>query len=174
MMWLRFEKRCMFIINERSPLYNMGIPDVLGVTRSRETTEVEIKRSMSDFRANANKRCVVNRHLFLDRWPKQFYFAMPEKLASRVQFDIPEWAGLLSVRGTNQVEVLLKAPINRQAKKLTIKQCAHFAELMANQIIAQQQSLECKRESMIDPSHLDEIHAKYYGERQNGFSNYQI
>lgn len=140
MRWLRYEKKCSFILEQRSPLYNGGIPDVIGVTRAREVTEIEVKRSVSDFRANANKPCIRNREFFLEKWPKQFYFAIPKTLQPKIEPLVPEWAGLLLVDGY-VVTVAKVAPVNRAAKKLTIKQCVKLAELMSNQISAQATAL---------------------------------
>lgn len=176
MKWLRFEKRCLFVINERSPLYTGGNPDVLGVSRARESTEVEIKRSMADFRRNKEKNCIKLRDTWISRWPKQFYFAVPENLSEKVLAELPEWAGLLSV--DHAVTCVKRAPANKAAKKLTIKQCAHFAELMANQIMAQAQSIEGFQDRFFCDSNMDELYKNGWwtksGERVTSYTNFQI
>lgn len=48
--WLRFEKRCMAVLFERTPrAWSCGLPDALGITCSRHMIEIEIKRTLSDF-----------------------------------------------------------------------------------------------------------------------------
>lgn len=172
MRWLRYEKRCSFILEQRSPLYNGGIPDVIGVTKSREVTEIEVKRSVSDFKANANKRCIQIREHYLDRWPKQYYFAIPIHLQAKIEPIVPEWAGLLVVDG-HIVTVAKVAPINKAAKKLSIKQCVKVAELMSNQIAAQATMLINRGYCDFCPNHIDDF---YYDSPcwYPGYTNYQI
>lgn len=172
MRWLRFEKKCMFVLNERTPQWGVGLPDVLGVTRAREVTEIEVKRSMSDFRANAKKYCIINREHFLERWPKQYYFAVPPKMKDKVLAELPEWAGLLVVEHFN-VTAAKVAPINKSARKLTVKQCCRLAECMANQIAAQATMLVgIEHRERVCPCYADEI---YHGSSWNpDYTNYQI
>ena len=169
MRWLRYEKRCLFIVNERSPLYNGGQPDVLGVTHSRYAIEIEVKRSVSDFRANAKKRCVITRDTLIHRWPKKYYFAAPPHVVKKIQFEIPEWAGLLEVdRGV--VKVVIESPMNSKSKRLSVKQCVKLAECMANQIAAD--AVGAIGDSC--PCRMDDFHSVSWNGRKKDYTNYQI
>lgn len=142
--WLQFYKRCPIVIQERTPMFNVGRPDVLGVTKARFLIEIEVKRSLSDFRANRNKGHVANRHLNLHRWPKQFYFLVPQELSERVLPEIPEWAGLAIDKGCG-FEVLKTSPTNKDAKKLSVRGCVELAHLMGNEIVSLREQLQSFR-----------------------------
>lgn len=132
--WLRFRKNCFLVLTERSPMRHGGIPDVLGITKARYCIEVECKRTMSDFRANANKHCVRNRDVWIDRWPKQFFFCVPESMLTRALEELPEYAGLLSLRDGWRLNVEKEAPVNYKSKRLDLKQCLHAVQLLTNQL----------------------------------------
>ena len=97
MHWLRYQKGCALITLERQPRFMAWArPDVLGLTTKRELVEVEIKRTLSDFKANAKKRHVRYRDNFITQWPHWFYFLVPKALAPEVADLRPTWAGLLT------------------------------------------------------------------------------
>lgn len=81
MRWLRWEKRCIIVLTERSPrAQSCGEPDVLGITKDRYMYEIEVKRTISDFRADSDK---PSRKFRDDGWrapklPKQFYYLVRE------------------------------------------------------------------------------------------------
>jgi hypothetical protein len=54
--WLRYERRCLLACLGRNPLPEMCIPDILDLTPDRRLIEIEIKRTMADFRQNGDKR----------------------------------------------------------------------------------------------------------------------
>lgn len=138
--WLRYEKRCTLVVFERSPLYNGAKPDVFGVLPSRLTVEIEIKRTLSDFKANSEKRCVRNREFYLECWPSYFYFLIPKKLTEKVVPLLPEWSGLMWWEYCTTT-VVRKAPRNLQAKRLTIKQMIRMVELQSNMLVAQARAI---------------------------------
>ena len=141
--WLRFERRCKIVLCERTPReWRCGRPDVLGITKDRYTIEVEIKRSVSDFRANARKRISEQywRDTHAKALPKQFYFAMPSELAAKVLSEVPTWAGMLTNGGRGIIS-LKPAEINRQSVRLSIKEMCHVAYLQSNQVYSQMQAL---------------------------------
>ena len=142
MHWLAYEKKCHAVIRERSPRYGIGSPDILGITKLRFLTEVEIKRSVSDFKINAEKRHIINRHLFLDLCPRQFYFLVPESIMAKVSPLVPEWAGFAYARDDRFFHVLKNAPVNLQSKRLSVKECIALVRCMSNQIIAQAKLLD--------------------------------
>lgn len=136
MRWLWLEKNCHYIVQERSPRWGHGEPDVLGVTKDRYLIEIEIKRSVSDFHADAQKRHRINRDFYLEKQPKQTYYLMPETIAIKVYNRIPEWAGLMSVPHENTVNILKIAPTNKASTKLTLKECVKMTRAMTNHMMA--------------------------------------
>lgn len=132
--WLRFKRSCPIVLTERSPLHNGGQPDVLGITQARYCIEVECKRSMSDFRANAQKFCVKKRDDWISRWPKEFYFCVPDSMADRAEAELPDYAGLLTVHPQCRLVVRRKAPVNYESARLTLKQYCHVVKLLTNEL----------------------------------------
>lgn len=129
--WLLYKGGCHYAVCERSPRPITGEPDVLGVKAGRRMVEIEIKRSVSDFRANAKKRHVVNRDIYIDRWPYQFYFLVPLALKNKVLPILPSWAGLMTDESF-YVQIEKVAPINKLSKRLTVKECLRLARNLAN------------------------------------------
>lgn len=148
-LWLKYEKRCPLVLLERSPrAYFTGQPDVMGITESRYLLEIEIKRTMSDFRANAKKPHVRNRMdgipNFVEKAPKQFWFMMPPDLAEKAKPHIPDYAGLMTVKDPTpdnghftpmRVVVLKKSPVNDLSEKLSLKDCVRLIRNVGNQMI---------------------------------------
>ena len=145
--WMRFEKDCRIAMFERSPRCSTsGEPDVIGVTQGRYLYEIEIKRSLSDFRANRRKPFHKIRDLGVEGpnpYPKMFWFLVPNELVEKVKPEVPKWAGLL--RGpTNDnyyISSVIKAPVNSDSRRLTTKECVRLAHCMANQIFSFSRSL---------------------------------
>lgn len=134
MRWLWIEQKCLVVLEERTPKYGMGQPDVIGVTPGRYLTEIEIKRSVADFRADAKKPHRINRSSFglvLSNHPRLFYYLMPADLGKRLLPEIPVWAGLMVVHDAYyNMEILKLSPINKESAKLTVKQCARLSRQM--------------------------------------------
>lgn len=134
--WLRYEQRCFLVATERRPFgeWHHGRPDVIGVNIKRLMTEIEIKISVADFRANQKKRCVKNRALFLESAPRQFYFLVPPELVEKVQPELPDYAGLMTIGqrgfsdGCKDVQVIKPAPVNKASRKLTVRQIYDMAK----------------------------------------------
>lgn len=128
--WLRYQHRCFLVATERHPLgdWNHGRPDALGADGKRFITEVEIKITVSDFRANAKKRHIKNRNWNSSGAPRQFYFMVPPLLVEKVRPELPEYAGLMTIEehgfmpGVKEVRVIRSAPVNRSASPLTVRQ----------------------------------------------------
>jgi hypothetical protein len=132
--WLRWHRRCLAVLHERTPRQVAGQPDCLGITRSRYTIEVEIKRSLSDFHADKNKRSRRYRER-LSQYPKEFWYLVPSKLSEQVKSVLPEWAGLamMNEHSLRFVEVI-PSPINRESQKLTVKECVNVFHKISNQL----------------------------------------
>jgi hypothetical protein len=129
--WLLYTKRCEVALCERSPrIWTCGQPDALGITQSRYTVEIEIKRSLSDFRADFQKRHRQNRELHLDKQPRQFYYLTPAELRQKIEPIIPDWAGYMI--GSHCIEVIKEAPVNRKSARLSVRECLRVPRLINN------------------------------------------
>jgi hypothetical protein len=135
MRWLWLEKNCHYVLEQRSPRYHLGSPDVLGVTKDRYLIEIEIKRSISDFRADNKKRCRSNRDLFIDHMAKQFYYLVPPNLVEKVKPILPLWAGLMTINEAGYVYAEISAMVNKDSKRLSIKECVKLARCMTNHMM---------------------------------------
>lgn len=148
MVWLRCEKRCQIVLQERSPRsWSCGQPDVLGVSPSRYMIEVEIKRSVSDFRADAKKTSRINRPHHPQKYPKLFYYFAPCDVAAKILPILPDWAGLMDVcaDGIRQPRVIKKAPPNPLSEKLTIKEYFRLQSMLTNHLLASETSRDYER-----------------------------
>lgn len=144
MRWLRYERRCVMLLNERHPRWSQYAmvtrPDCIGVTDKRQVIEVEVKRTVQDFLANRDKKAMRWGLQFSKAFPYQFYFAVPWKLVSQVEPFVPEWAGLMHAPNAQQVPeivIVKRAPVNKAAVKMTLRDCVHASAMMTNQIVAQ-------------------------------------
>lgn len=135
--WLRFEKRCPVALFERSPRPFHGRPDVLGITKDRYLVEIEIKRSISDFKANERKDHVLTRECHVAKWPLFFWFLVPSDIADKAMGLLPEYAGLLRAPRADecqQISCIVKAPKNNASERLTTREMMELGHCMANQI----------------------------------------
>lgn len=136
--WLLYEKRCEIALRERSPRqWQCGEPDVMGITKSRHMIEVEVKRSVSDFKRDFTKRSREDKYREFWRFklPRNFYYLVPAHLVFKIEPMVPKWAGLL--RGPTSEEpqglfVVKKAPVNTDSERLTVKECCRLVRMMAN------------------------------------------
>lgn len=183
--WLKWDKDCSIVMTERSPRTMAGQPDVFGVTKARYTLEIEVKRSVSDFRANAKKYHIVNRcstdpevaARFAARAPKQFWFMVPPNLVSKAELELPEYAGLLTLNGV-EVSVIKRAPSNNASERLSLKECARLMQCAGNMIIALMASSRSQRGTWGTDSHaMDGFYASdlpKYSKTQTQYLNFQI
>lgn len=138
--WLKYRKRCPIVMLERGLSY-WSRPDVLGITSARYLVEIEIKRSMSDFRANSNKRHVVSRNETLSQWPKYYYFLVPSAMSEKVKAELPTWAGLM-VGEMPWLSVVVKAPPNHDAKRVSFKRIIRLVELQSNNLVSMKDHID--------------------------------
>lgn len=145
--YLRFERSCKVAIRERSPRQFMcGQPDVLGITGNRHQYEIEIKRTLSDFRADNNK---LFRHREKDapRHPRKFWYLVPVSLVQKVASILPSWAGLLTPAKDQHynyglLSEVIASPVNNAATPLTAKESMRLFFMMANYNLSLEQSNE--------------------------------
>jgi hypothetical protein len=153
--WLLYGNRFWLACRERVPRYGLGQPDVIGVRNNRNFTEIEIKRSVSDFRANAKKCHVINRDLNLHRWPRQFYYCVPSNLIDKITPMLPDWAGLLS-DSELWLKVEKEAPINKASQRVSVKECIKLARCMANYCAACERKIDTLTQRFKDGQWQDE------------------
>lgn len=139
--WLRFVKRLPLVLFERTPRRLLSSrPDVVGVTQARYLTEVEVKRTLADFRANQRKRYIQQRELWLKHWPRAFYYAVPSHLVAKVLPELPSYAGLLSWNEDKPrfeyIGVEREAEVNRLSHRLTVREATQLVHLQSNQLWA--------------------------------------
>lgn len=113
---------------------NMHEVDLLIISKSGYATEVEIKISKSDLKADLDKR-----HKHYDERIKYLYFALPSKLREAALEFVPERAGIILLNNTDtthsplSVEIIRK-PVMQKARKLTEKEMYKAARLGALRI----------------------------------------
>lgn len=154
MRWLWLEKMCHYILEQRTPRPCGGIPDVIGITKTRFLIEIEIKRSVADFRADKKKSGVRCREtadrFYADQFPKYFYYFMPKKIADKVMDEIPVWAGLIVVdENDHRPTVVKKAPSNKESKRITLKECVRAVRLMCNHMMTTEIYLETHKNRFV-------------------------
>lgn len=148
--WLRYDRQCVVVAIERT--FGGCQADVVGVSPKRHVTEIEIKRTMADFRANEEKHGIKLRkndallgQTFGDRepwWtvPHQFYFLVEPAMVEKCKAELPPGCGLLSPQvvgesdikplypGVPRIVVRVVAPVDSRARKLTVRKCVQMAK----------------------------------------------
>lgn len=132
--WLRYERQCLLVCFERSPVFGNYRPDIFGVCQRRQTIEIECKRTLADFRADAQKRITEWRRRGLLN-VRQFYYLVPPAIADAVCPLLPDYAGLLTLGSADtsftklpRVEVERGAPVNSAARRMTPLEMARMAK----------------------------------------------
>ena len=138
--YFRYTRQNVMISFERPLNQHAGTPDVLTVDKNRNLIEIEVKVSVADMKNDAKKRVWKMRQKLPDLYPMpyQFYYAVPHKLKDKAMKLLDEWkaqgkmcgsAGLLIVHdsppnrlGFKDVSVERRAPLNKKAKKLSLKE----------------------------------------------------
>lgn len=140
--WLLTEKRCLLLTVERG--FHWGNPDALGVLPDRRLVEVEIKISMSDFRANHKKPHMQGLALGVDSpgLPSIYYFLVPEALVSKVEPELPVYAGLLTARTQSWSNGALVLSVVKQSprmarRRLTVSQCIQMAKNQSRAFVSE-------------------------------------
>ena len=118
--------------------WGLGFPyelDLMVVTPSGWATEIEIKVSVSDLKADQRKT-----HGHHSNKIKYLYFAVPEKLQPLALGLIPERAGLFIIRPELQLydyrkTEIVKSPVtNKAARKITTEERIKLNELATMRI----------------------------------------
>ena len=123
--------------------------DLLCIRRSGFSDEVEIKRTVSDFRADFMKTGIhgLKKHDLLEASNSQtnyFWFLMTDELAEKMKDEIPDYAGVY-VKRHSFVRELKKAP-RLHKNKISDKTRIHLGEKMMHRYWRQVQSEINRRE----------------------------
>lgn len=132
--WLLLDRKCVAAYTERHPT-GYWKPDAIGVLSSRRIIEIEIKRTVSDFRQDRLKINVMQWRAGADWRPYQFYYMLPIEIIS-VLPEVPEFAGVIQVRGRYQIEVIKRAPVNNKANKIKLKSVAKAIRQQSLQVMS--------------------------------------
>jgi hypothetical protein len=93
--------------------------DLFVLTKSNLVKEVEIKISVSDFRADFKKW-----HQHKSKYVKEFYYAFPKELYDKVKDEVPEHAGIIIcdryANGRIYARIVKNAKINSKCEKLSV------------------------------------------------------
>lgn len=171
--WLRFTRNNMMVATEVA--YDSFVADLMAFN-GKEFTEVEVKSSFSDFKADFQKKCkwtYRTKHDFSNenpRWfmPNRFYFALEGNLAKRAKEYVQEnnypKVGIISVNGINDVEIIRNASSLREAnpnlfkpiqKAILQRMSSQLAsEILTKAKIADVASMETYRRTDIQPEQL--------------------
>lgn len=122
--FLLWQKRCMLFTLEQSDGI-MGRPDVFALNKKRETIEIEIKISKSDFMANRKKGTMQYRRMMPERGPNYFYYMMPDALAEKCVNDVEDGFGMIGVYSfSGKGWRVLKSPKKIHANKTSPERIA--------------------------------------------------
>lgn len=139
----------MLTVMERSPRQDYcGRPDILGITTSRYLLEIEVKRSLSDFKADKLKssRQEIRRKMIGEKFPKQFWYLVPPELCKKVEGIVPQWAGLMRGPGRREIQtvhVIKQAPVNYESERLSVKECCRLLLMINNYALAAEERYYC-------------------------------
>ena len=112
--------------------------DLIIVKSSGYAWEVEIKTSISDLKAEKNKRSYAH----CSNRIKRLYFAIPDYIQEKAIDLIPERAGILIVNSTNLRVKLIRTPkLNMKCVKLTDQEQIKLRELAAMRIWSLKEAL---------------------------------
>lgn len=98
--------------------------DLLVLTSSAYAYEIEIKTSLSDLKADKNKK-----HQHLSNKIRRLYFAIPLELKEKALNNIPERAGLFTIEENTKVTLIKPPLINLRARKFNDKEIKKLYEL---------------------------------------------
>lgn len=100
MLWLRYEQGCHVITCERSPVASSSRPDVLGLNRSNQLIEIEIKVDLRDMQHDEQKE--MRKKLITDVGRTRpatanfLYYFVREDMVAAALSQLPEHCGVLS------------------------------------------------------------------------------
>lgn len=154
--FLLYDKSCNIVSFERGINDYWGRPDVCGVTSDRKLIEIEIKDSFSDFKANFDKNIIWRYKTMPERAPHYFYFLVNENILEKVlnyTNDKHIGYGILSKDTDSHFEKIKsykKASLNKEAKKLSIKQMAVMVQNQSRSYMDLWKNIEQRIEAKVN------------------------
>ena len=143
--YYRYQRQCPIVALEAwNYHYPPNQPDVLVVDVKNRLIEVEVKVSLSDFKADRKKKIWQVREMNPNEWPWQVYFAVPDVLVEKVQPVLPEGCGLLEVSSKWHEMYLLERAVKCVVKAPTHKGKAKLSDHYLQTIIAAQSATLCR------------------------------
>jgi hypothetical protein len=143
--WLRYQRGCYIVAWERGPWSDNHKPDLIGIDKTRTCIEIEIKRSVADFKHDAEKSIWNQRDLFKKWWPSQFYYFVEPEMVEKVEPLIRDGFGLLTFwpeggkptfGGNREIKVVRRATRQKDAKKLTAHQLMNMVRHQSGSMAA--------------------------------------
>jgi len=119
-----FDTRENLIVPNISWGLNLHEIDLLVLNSSNYAYEIEIKISLSDLKADQNKK-----HQHLSNKIKRLYFAVPLELKLEALKYIPERSGLFIVEDNTRVTLIKLPIINKNARKFNDNEIKKLYEL---------------------------------------------
>ncbi len=137
MEWLRYGRLCHIVTRERGQ--RTGRPDLLAVNAKSYLVEVEIKRTLADFKRDALKPQRINPPPNV----RQLFYLVPPDLVVKVQPFLPKGAGLLTTgpqtslhTGLPEVVVVRQASPRLNVRPLTQKRIWDLTRDMAGALVS--------------------------------------
>lgn len=141
--YFRYARACPLVTLEYYHFRDACVqPDVLCLDKKRRLIEIEVKISLSDFKADAKKQIWESRNLGM-RWPWKFYYAVPIQLEQKVKPILPAGCGLLRVEDG---EVYRKNPVRAVTVAETApahKECEIVDDARYERMVAAQSASMC-------------------------------
>lgn len=102
--------------------------DLAMVSSSDYLTEIEVKITLSDWKAD----CKKDKFLNIEHYPKRFkyikyfYYAVPEKLLTKIPAFVSEDTGIISICKDSGIEIIRQAVARKGCEKLTSRLVAQL------------------------------------------------
>lgn len=122
--------------------------DIFAITSSFYGKEVEIKVSVSDFRADFKKS-----HHHESKYVKEFYYAFPIEIYEKIKDEVPLHAGvIICERNKSRVsaKIIKKAKINTKAIKLNDKDMITIGRLASMRIWSLKHTIEGQKQQIAE------------------------
>jgi len=133
-------------------------PDVLAITPKGYLTEVEVKRTVSDFRRDSSKphrQFPERRHSEV----RMLYYLVPPSLVEKVRPLLPPASGLLTLHptlltlsGLPEIVVVVPAPVRKWAKPVGEKRKWGLVRDMAGTLVSVEGRFRKIRQQLRNPS----------------------
>lgn len=158
MRWLWIDRKCLVVLEQRSPRYGLGQPDVIGITPGRHLLEIEIKRSVRDFYADFDKPHRKKQETMPEKRGRQFYYLVTKEIFGTLKDKIPHYAGLMYVRHSYHDLIIEKiAPVNKESAKLNIHECARLSRQMTAHMMGYALAVNSLKDRWVQNGFFDHV-----------------